>query len=233
MKEKIDVYIGSGPGMELAADTLVCSILSNTPDPSLVKIHLMEAWGPDAEWRHWHGQCNHFDPDLTGKGFWVTPFSLFRYAIPYVQPEGFAVYLDADMIMLGDIQRMYQFRLEGKWVCAANQDGDCVSIMDVKPFQDDDHYPPFDKLRGGVATKSDLRRLTAKYLVPNIPPTWNMHDDFQPGQSQLVHFTSINTQPWHPWPDVVDYQPHPSAAAVALWEEWSERSKTWQLKNPT
>lgn len=230
MHEPIDVYIGTGPGMELACNTLICSIASNTEDPSLITIHLMDAWGPDPEWCDWANQCNHFNPLLTGKGFWVTPFSLFRYAVPHAQVEGFAVYLDADMIMLGDIQELYLHREQGKWVCAENQDGDCVSIIDVDAVLANKAYPSFDELRGGVYTKRDLRRIVKKHLDPTIPDTWNMHDRYRP-YSNLVHYTSINTQPWHPWPDVVDYQPHPNAAAVSLWEEWSERSKSWQLKS--
>ena len=227
---EIDVYIGTGPGMEPCNDALICSIMENTRSPDKVHIHLMEAWGSEKEWRWWHGQPNHFDPDLTGKGFWVTPFSLFRYAIPYVKESGYAVYLDADMIMLGDIQQLYSYREEGKWVCASNRDGDCVSVIHVDAMKADKHYPPFDQLKGGVADKQQMRRLVAKYLVPKIPETWNRHDDFVPGQTMLTHYTAINMQPWKPWPDVVDYIEHSSKPAVDLFNEWHERSKTWQLQ---
>jgi hypothetical protein len=167
---------------------------------------------------------------MTGKGFWVTPFSLFRYAIPYVQEDGFAIYLDADMIMLGDVKELYKYREPGKWVTAANRDGDCVSIIDVKHFRDLSTYPPFDQLKGGVADKHQLRKLVTPHMLPKIPETWNRHDDFVEGQTMLTHYTAINMQPWHPWPGVVDYKPHTSQAAVDLFNEWHERSKTWQLK---
>lgn len=231
MSEKIHVYIGTGPGMEPCCDALVCSIMENASEPDNVVIHLMEAWGEEPEWRWWHGQPDHTDPDKTGKGYWVTPFSLFRYAIPYVQEEGFAVYLDADMIMLGDIKQLYSYRTPGKWTIAANQDGDCVSIIDCKFFREMDTYPPFDQLKGGVADKQQMRRLVGPHQVPKIPDTWNRHDDFVDGQTMLTHYTAINMQPWHPWPDVVDYQPHTSQAAVDLFTEWHERSKEWQLKS--
>lgn len=229
--DPIRVFIGTGPGMEPIIDALVCSIISNCSTPKAVEIHLMEAWGQESEWRWWHGQPNPGDADMRGKGYWVTPFSLFRYAIPHVcNFEGYAIYLDADMIVLGDIKRLWDFRQEGKWVTAANRDGDCVSVIDCSAFADDTSYPPFDKLRGGVADKHQLRRLVAPYMVPAIPETWNSHDKVEPN-TQLLHFTSIKTQPWQPWPDMVQYEKHPDPKAVECWQEWAEKAKSWQFES--
>ena len=231
MKDTINVYIGTGPGMEEPTDVLIASILSNTADPQRINIQLMQAWGPEREWKWWHGQCDPRDPDMVGKGYWVTPFSLFRYAIPHVQSEGFAVYFDCDQIVLGDVTKLYEFREPGKWAVAANQDGDCVMIMDTAATQNDPHYPPFDQMKGGVADKRQLRQLSAKYMVPKIPEGWNRHSaDYAPGNAQLVHYTEIDMQPYH-WAPHVQYKPHTNPHAVALWEEWREKARQWQLQS--
>jgi hypothetical protein len=231
MKDKINIYIGTGPGMEEACDALVCSIYENTAEPEhRIQIHLMEAWAKDQpEWRWWHAQPDPRDPDMLGKGYWVTPFSMFRYAIPFVQTEGFAIYLDCDQIVLGDIARLYDYREEGKWAVAANQDGDCVMVMDCAATQNDGNYPPFDQLKGGVADKRDMRKLVAKYMLPKIPEGWNRHSrDYEPGNAQLVHYTEINMQPWQPFPHV-EYEPHSNPHAVALWKEWTAKAEAWQM----
>jgi hypothetical protein len=229
MKEQINVYIGTGPGMQVACDALICSIMENTADPARIQIHLMNAWGPEREWKWWHAQSDPRDETMCGKGYWVTPFSMFRYAIPYVQEEGFAIYLDCDMIVLGDISRLYDFREEGKWCTAANKDGDCVMVMDCGATQQDHAYPPFDQLKGGVADKRDMRTLTAKYMLPKIPEGWNRHSrHYEPGNAQLVHYTEIDMQPYR-WAPHVNYHAHTNPHAVDLWNEWSERAAAWRL----
>lgn len=229
MKDAFNVYIGTGPGFEEPCNALVASILENTPTPEKVNIQLMEAWGPEREWRWWHAQCDPRDPDMVGKGYWVTPFSMFRYAIPHVQDSGFAIYLDCDMIVLGDICKLYEYREEGKWVQAVNNDGDCVSVIDCAATQNNPYYPPFDQLKGGIADKRDMRRLTGPYTIPKIPEGWNRHShNYEPGNAQLVHYTEIVTQPYHAFPHV-SYQPHPNQHAIDLWEEWRTKGEAWQL----
>lgn len=230
-QEPLNVYIGTGPGMEAACDVLCSSIIANASKNTLkrLKIHLMEAWGEQREWRWWHGQCDPNDPEMWGKGYWVTPFSLFRYAIPHVQNfEGYAVYLDADMIVLGDIGQLWEYREPGKWAIAANTNGDCVAVIDCSCVKDDPHWPPFDKLKGGQADKHDMRRLAGKYFIPKIPATWNSCDLYEPGRTQLLHFTGIKTQPMRPWPDLIEYEEHPDPAAVAVWEDWLKKADEFQ-----
>ena len=213
--------------MEEAADALCCSILENTQ--ALVQIHLMEAWS-EPEWSDWAGQSDYRTESMrSGRGFWVTPFSLFRYAIPHCAQSDFAIYLDADMICVGDIAELWEYRTEGRWVTAENQDGDCVSVIDCR-IGDRGCYPSFDDLRAGKYNKHQLRGKVRKFFKPAIPAAWNCHDYYD-GRSQLVHYTSIKTQPWMPWPEVVNYEPHPDAPAVALWHEWADRAIQWQLKS--
>ena len=231
MKNQINIFIATGPGFEAACDTLVASIFENCSQPERLQIHLMEAWGEDREWRHWLGQCDPRDPDMVGKGWWVTPFSMFRYAIPFMQTEGFCIYFDADQIVLGDVVKLWEYREENKWAICANADGDCVMVMDCGASQGHAGYPQFDQLKGGAFDKRAMRRVSSKYMTPTIPEGWNRHSwDYEPGNAMLVHYTEIKTQPYHVFPHV-EYEDHPNPAAIALWDEYRARGEAWQLKS--
>lgn len=232
MKNQIPIYIATAVGLDAPTNALIASIFENCSQPERIQIHLMEAWGEDPEWRHWLGQMNPSDPDMCGKGWWVTPFSLFRYAIPFLQTEGFAIYFDMDQIVLGDVCKLWEYRAEGKWSIAANRDGDCVMVMDCGATQNDKAYPAFDQLKGGVADKHMMRKLTAKYMQPNIPEAWNRHSrNYVPGNAMLVHYTEIDMQPYHWSANNVNYKPHTNKHAITLWEEWKARGEAWQLKS--
>lgn len=208
------VFIGTGPGMERMADVLERSILAHT-DPSRVEVRHMEAWASPL-WSNWHSQP---DPrqGQGGRGYWVTPFSLFRYAIPEVCGfEGFVVYLDADMIVTGDILELYEYRERGWWVTAVN--GDCVSVIDCAAMKGDPSWPTIGRLKR--LHKDQARKIASGYFSPSIPAEWNSQDRYVEGETKLLHFTGIATQPWRPWPDLINYEPHPDEAALALWREW-------------
>ena len=49
------------------------------------------------------------------RGGWGTPFTCFRYAIPELMGfKGRALYMDVDILCLGDIAELFNFDLEGK-----------------------------------------------------------------------------------------------------------------------
>jgi hypothetical protein len=207
------VYIGTGPRYEQITRILHRSILRWASRP--VEVRYMEAWAEPA-FSDWHGQPTEENFGRL-RGGWVTPFSLFRYAIPYLQGyEGFAVYLDADMIVTGDIWELASYAMAGRWVAAKNRDGDCVQVIDCSALELD-----LDALKGGVlGDKRRLRHKVEPITRRLIPEVWNDTDRYRPGVSKLVHYTSMKTQPWQPYPEVIDYEPHPDPNALGLynWE---------------
>ena len=52
-----------------------------------------------------------------------TGFSTHRYMIPELcNWEGYAIFLDVDMLVLGDLAELMEYRVEGKWaICEPNQ----------------------------------------------------------------------------------------------------------------
>lgn len=215
MPEKVRVFIGTGPRFEEPTEILKYSILSIT-DPTEVEIHEMKAWDrddPSGLWSNWPGQPTEENFGRV-RGNWVTPFSLFRYAIPAMCGfEGYAIYLDCDMIVLDDIRKLYEHRKPGKWCIAPNRDGDCVTVMDCSAVQ-----MPFLSVKGGyLGNKHGLRKHVQPYISRTIPEEWNHCDQYKVEVSKLVHYTSMKTQPWHPYPEALNYEPHPDAEAVALY----------------
>lgn len=226
---KVRVFIGSGPRFERSTNALIASILAHT-DPDAVDIRLMEA-GAEPEWSNWKGQPTEQNFGRV-PGNWVTPFSLFRYAIPACCGfTGYAIYLDTDMIVLDDIRLLWEMRRPGEWRTAPNRDGDCVTVMDCAAIEPHMH---FDRLQSGAyGNKHQLRRRVEPVVHRTLPPEWNDTDRYRPGTSRLVHYTSMITQPWHPYPEVLDYEPHPDPGAVALWHTWDQKADQWQISSST
>src|SRR5262249_4522979 len=45
-----------------------------------------------------------------------------------------------------------------------------------------------------------------------LAPEWNARDEeYEPGRSKLLHYTTLHTQPWRPFPQRFAYLPNPCA----------------------
>ena len=122
----------------------------------------------------------------------VTGFTNVRYTIRK------GIYLDCDMIVLGDIAELWEYHRVGKFVCM--EDGSTeVSVIDCVH---------------DCTKKREEKRLPKK---PIIPLEWNIEDCHYKGKlpkaTKLFHFTSLNTQPW--------FYNHPNPEAVDLYKEYA------------
>jgi len=113
-----------------------------------------------------------------------TGFTNARYTVKH------GIYLDVDMIVLGDIAKLWEYRKKGRFVCM--RDGSTeVSVIDCDHLCKDKYH---------------------EHLLPkscDIPQVWNIEDKVIRGM-QLLHFTNLNTQPW--------FYDHPDSLAVELYE---------------
>ena len=128
-------------------------------------------------------QITHLYPDVESG---CTGFSNVRYSIKY------GIYLDCDMIVLGDIAELWSYRRKGRFVCMADGSTE-VAVIDC------DH---------------NCQNKHQQHLLPKspiIPLDWNVEDEVRPGM-KLLHFTGLNTQPW--------FYEHPSQAAVNVYERY-------------
>jgi hypothetical protein len=134
-----------------------------------------------------------------------TGFTMLRYAVPqWCRERGYdgAIYLDVDMLVLGDVAELEQYLVPGMW--ATLKDGS----TEVSVISADVSMPEY----------RDLRRAHRHHLEPvwspTIPLEWNCEDCYPEG-AKLVHFTNLDTQPW--WYD------HPDPDCVALYESYCRR----------
>lgn len=115
-----------------------------------------------------------------------TGFTNVRYQIEY------GIYLDCDMIVLGDIAELWSYRQKGKFTTLIDGSSE-VAVIDC------------------------IHKCTNKYhehLLPKrqcIPLKWNIEDTRSPGM-KLLHFTNLKTQPW--------FYNHPDKKAVAIYEQY-------------
>ena len=157
----IPIYIGSSDRFADVEWLPEYSIRRNTQAD--VEIHIVRP--------NWYGMA---ESGCTG-------FSKVRHAVPEIARNMghlHCIYLDVDMLVLGDISELWDYRANGRWVCLLDGTTE-VSVIDTRSH-------------------------AARY--PRIPPAWNAEDQVFDGM-KLLHFTDLSTQPWiadHPNRDAVE-----------------------------
>lgn len=134
-----------------------------------------------------------------------TGFTNVRYAVPALcRQMGYAnaIYMDVDMLVLGDISELWQYREAGKWVTLLDGSDELSIFSSECDFPSDVHNH----------TKTALRNMQCRTAA--IPKLWNC-EDCKPEGAQLVHFTDLKTQPW----DVE----HPDVNARLTYEAYRAR----------
>jgi hypothetical protein len=187
------VYVGTSPGNERAERVLEYSIRKYASGP--VDVHFMRAG---------EGIFEGWNDDV------ATPFTFFRYAVPHLT-GGFAIYLDVDMLLLDDIYRLWDYRSANMWQCAHRTD---VSVIDC----DSAKVPSIEALRE-MSRRHKTAVTQAVHPLDTIPWRWNCDDNVRQSDIALLHFTTIVSQPWQPWPDRVAYQSHVFPEYPAMWHQ--------------
>jgi len=169
-QEIIPIYIGISHRFDKVKGLTERSILKNTTAPVSI-VHLY----PEIE-----SGC--------------TGFSNVRYGIRK------GIYLDPDMIVLGDIAELWSYRRPGKWACI--EDGSTeVSVIDC------DHT---------CRNKHEEHKLPKERI---IPLEWNVEDYKYfpnkplPENMKLFHFTALAYQPW--------FYKHPHKEALRIYERYN------------
>ena len=184
----ISVFIGSSERFAYCEPVIERSILENTSVD--VEITFMR-------------------PDTLGvPPSGCTGFSNLRYAVPELAGfAGFAIYLDVDMLVLGDLAELYEYREAGKWVVMKDGSNE-VSIISCGTHR---HMPSLKTLH--TYNKHHLKSMCRE--ARRIPSEWNVEDSVTPGM-KLLHLTDMKCQPWLDNPEY----PHPCKEAVDLWNAY-------------
>lgn len=134
-----------------------------------------------------------------------TPFSFQRFLIPALQQyEGRAIYLDSDMQVFKDIKNLWVRPFNGAQVLSVREPNETgrrsqfsVMLLDCNALnwniEDivnklDDHALTYEKLMYEMAE--------VKTVALDIESAWNSLESYHSGETALLHYTDMNTQPW-------------------------------------
>lgn len=173
---------------------------------------------------------------------WGTPFSAFRFAIPEMCGfEGRAIYLDADMLVLGDIAELWEMTPRaGCGIKSLSQARTDVSVIDCAWFKDKEWWPSVAQMKpSGARVFEYITVLNYHRAVdPTLPDTWNDCDgrvyDKSPDDVKLIHYTHVlHGQPYRPYPRIDYPKEFPfvrtSYKAGELWWQYYREALTEQF----
>ncbi len=190
IKPPVRIFVGSESAQYRAERILVWSI-EQVRDPSRVyEIYLMKEL----------------------KGFnrrkWLTGFTNYRFAIPtFAGQVGRAIYNDVDQVYLTDPGELFDHDFQGHGFLTIAQNDTSVMVMDCKKMATiwSLEAAKFEKKNALVQ-----RALEVPNLWGTLEPEWNARDEeYRAGQSKVLHYTALHTQPWQPFPEEFVYQKSP------------------------
>ena len=189
LEPPVRIFIGTEPSQFRAESVLIWSILQVRDPGRAYEIHLM---------RNLEGY------DRRG---WKTGFTRYRYAIPAMTGGvGRAIYNDADQIYLADPAELYDLEMGETGMLARTQRETSVMLIDCEKMLAIWHERD---AKNGAKHKHFQRKLHDADLWGQLPREWNTFDnEYESDRSKLLHFTKLQTQPWHPFPDQLKYEPH-------------------------
>jgi hypothetical protein len=152
------------------------------------------------------------DPANRGR----TGFSFSRFHIPKLMGyKGRALYVDADMQVFGDIAEVFDLPFGERKVLCTRQDepppqwkdsdwfhpGRQMSVMllDCERLDWDVERIVGDLDAGKYGYRDlmfDLCIVEPDEIGDDIPPVWNHLEHYVPGETRLLHYTNVPTQPW-------------------------------------
>ncbi len=133
-----------------------------------------------------------------------TPFSFQRFLIPELCAyQGKAIYLDADMQLFTDIGALWDSPMCAHDLLTVSESTGgrkgqfSVMLLDCERLQwriesivqglDENRYT-YEKLMYEMCVASSVGR--------TLDPSWNSLEKYEPGQTRLLHYTDMDTQPW-------------------------------------
>lgn len=183
------IFVGTGPKWYGHHPVLEHSIKANATIET--EVHFVDP----PEW----GMAN------TG----CTGFTNARWAVPELAGGGWALYLDVDMLVLGDVRELWDLRARGAAVICEDGSSEVMVIDCSTPYG----LPPRGQLHRHH--KSALQRMVP--TLRRIPPEWNVEDSYHPG-AKLVHFTDLRRQPWD--------TPERTGPDIEVLNEWQQRAES-------
>ncbi len=148
--------------------------------------------------------------DLSGfsRGFWLTGFTNYRFAIPaFCHYQGRAIYNDADQVYLTDPADLFDQPMGDAGFLSINDRDTSVMLIDCERMA-----TTWNELEVRNKSRKQLEAVArSKGLWGDLDDGWNARDkEYDPTNSKLVHFTTLHTQPWRPFPSQMVYFENPT-----------------------
>jgi len=152
----------------------------------------------------------HLMRDLVGfeRRLWLTGFTNYRFLIPELAGgRGRAIYNDADQLYLSDPAWLFDKDMGAAGVLSINDRDTSVMLIDCERMR-----PLWN---GQAARRTGNRELEQHMreagLWGDLDDAWNARDaEYRAGESHVVHYTTIHTQPWRPTPQDYVYGANPA-----------------------
>ena len=197
INETIKVFVGCDPNNCDLEQMMVLDYSIHKHTTSPVEIIWMQlSRDPNSYW--------YSNPEK-GEGWnttkWPTPFSGFRWAIPeYCDFSGKAIYMDADVIILDDLAKLWHHPIEGKSVVAAKSYADmtrlCTCVWDCSKAKA--IMPAIEQLREQPDSHKKMMKLLKKdkSLIEPYQDSYNCVDgeDLAIEEIKILHYSDMGTQ---------------------------------------
>lgn len=196
-KPTVRIYLGTEPGQYRAERVFVWSVLQHRDPTRGYEICVMK--------------------NLAGfdRRRWVTGFTNYRFAIAhYAGGTGRAIYNDVDQIYLRDPGELFDTPMNDHGFLSIHHADTSVMLIDCAKMA---AIWPIEQARRQPRKTLEARALEGAGTWGSLESHWNAREEeYAPGVSRLVHFTTLHTQPWEPSPEQYVYQ---STAAAGVWHE--------------
>ena len=175
----VRIFLGTEPAQHRAERVFVWSVEQVRDPGRRYEIHLLKGL-----------------PGFRPRG-WTTGFSNYRYAIPHLcEGRGRAIYNDVDQIYLADPAALFDHELADHGFLAVAPNDPSVMLVDCARMA-----PIWTLERARRERKKQLIAL-AREQWGALDPAWNVRDDDVPeGREKCLHYTTLHTQPWRPFPE--------------------------------
>lgn len=196
-RSPVEIFLGTEPAQYRANRVFGYSIEKARDPGREVRIHLMS-------------ELAGFD-----RRGWTTGFTNYRFAIPALcGGRGRAIYNDEDEIYLTDPGRLFDLDLGSAGYLAISDTESSVMLIDCERMAP---VWPLGEVQHGWKRALLRKASRATGHRGELEPGWNARDEeFIPGRSHLLHYTTLHTQPWRPFPERFVYQ---AGAYTQLWHD--------------
>jgi hypothetical protein len=186
----IRVFVGCAPnGMDAESQMVLESSMRRRCDKPIEIVWMAHSSDPDSFWHGWNSK------------YWKTPFSGFRWGIPeYCGYKGQAIYMDSDMIIMDDIDKLWREPFDQGAVIMVASDSferrTCVAKFDCRKIKG--ILPPVDEIKADKLGHSKcIGKIFDDGVVQFIDKRWNNYEGMvvDINDKCIVHYTNIQTQP--------------------------------------